>query len=387
MRAGETRHFDVVAHFVVVSRQLVDLALKKLFLVIPARAPRQNAADVKVLAQDVAHHCRRSDTFGGRFVMRAASRVNVVVAGIPIVVDELDPALQTKRFAVRFGDRYGDVSLENSIFRSPRISDLVLTGRQPDRFAVMTINLIVEEEVRGESTGSRRINAPALIANDELSRGRLAIRIQNVEANLHRRSAIKQDRNLAAKTQILRPLSDVKCQRCLTRTFVAAEKLNYPIFESQSRELSYERLLVEHIDVHPAIRDVLRLDFKFRCWTAGRSRIDRRGVGAGSLELRGDTRLVVDLDQEYAPALFIQQCGSGSTRDFYTTFGIDVYADEHAMIECLLNGLDGLVVIWLCQRCLESFAFGGREAFAQKVECGHDAANLGLERLGFDIRD
>ena len=73
----------------------------------------------------------------------------------------------------------------------------------------------------------------------------------------------------------------------------------------QSGEPGGGRMLVEQINVHPAIRNVLRPDCELRRWTAGRSRVERRGVGTRSLESRGDTCLVVDLDQENAPALFV----------------------------------------------------------------------------------
>src|SRR6185437_7356367 len=97
----ETGHFHVIAEEVVRRGQGVDLALEVAFLVIPARTPAQAAADVEILAENVAHHVLRRDAFGRAFVMRAASRVDVVIAGVPALGGGMDPALEMKLLVVR----------------------------------------------------------------------------------------------------------------------------------------------------------------------------------------------------------------------------------------------------------------------------------------------
>ena len=80
---GEAGDFDVVSHDVARRGQRTDLPFEELLLVVPARPPRQHAADVEVFAEDVAHHVFGADAFGRRLIMGAAGGVDVVVAGVP----------------------------------------------------------------------------------------------------------------------------------------------------------------------------------------------------------------------------------------------------------------------------------------------------------------
>ena len=93
----EAGDLDVVAHQVLGGGEAVVLALEELLLEIPARAPAQHAADVQVLAQDVPHHVLRLDALGGLLVVRAAGRVDVVIAGVPAHLRRIDPALEPER--------------------------------------------------------------------------------------------------------------------------------------------------------------------------------------------------------------------------------------------------------------------------------------------------
>ena len=56
MRRRKSRDLDVIAHQVFRRRERVDLAIEELLLGVPARAPRQDAADVEVFAQDMPPH-------------------------------------------------------------------------------------------------------------------------------------------------------------------------------------------------------------------------------------------------------------------------------------------------------------------------------------------
>ena len=97
VRRGEAGDLDVVAHQVVGGRKRVDLAVEELLLGVPARAPGQHAADVEVFAQDVPPHVLGLDALGRALVMPAAGGVDVVVAGIPAHLGQVDPALELKR--------------------------------------------------------------------------------------------------------------------------------------------------------------------------------------------------------------------------------------------------------------------------------------------------
>ncbi len=90
VRRGEAGDLDVVAHQVFGRRERVDLALEELLLGVPARPPRQHAADVEVFAQDVPPHVLGLDPFGRALVMRAAGRVDVMIAGEPVQLREVE---------------------------------------------------------------------------------------------------------------------------------------------------------------------------------------------------------------------------------------------------------------------------------------------------------
>src|SRR5487761_2732895 len=97
VRGRETGDLDVVAHQVFGRGEGTDLALEIRLLGVPARAPAQDAADVKVFSKDVPHHGFGADAFRRAFVVAAAGGVDVVVAGEPVPLREVRPALQDER--------------------------------------------------------------------------------------------------------------------------------------------------------------------------------------------------------------------------------------------------------------------------------------------------
>src|SRR4051794_2398713 len=100
MLTGEAADLDVVPHDVVLRRKLVHCPFKELLLVVPARPPRKHAAHVEVLANDVPHHVGWRNTFGRRFVMRAAGGMHMMIARDPAEISQLDPALHAERLAL-----------------------------------------------------------------------------------------------------------------------------------------------------------------------------------------------------------------------------------------------------------------------------------------------
>ena len=91
------------------------------------------------------------DAFGGCFVMGTSRSVHMMITGIPVVVGELDPALQTKRFGVPGRFRNNDVALVDSVLGSACVGNGIFTGWQRDRLAVMSIDLIVGKRNPGAS--------------------------------------------------------------------------------------------------------------------------------------------------------------------------------------------------------------------------------------------
>ena len=71
---------------------LSSLPVKNCNLVVEARPPGQVAADLQVFAQAVAHHVLGVHAFGRVGVVRAAGRVDVMVAGVPAEQRRIDPA-------------------------------------------------------------------------------------------------------------------------------------------------------------------------------------------------------------------------------------------------------------------------------------------------------
>jgi hypothetical protein len=107
----------------------MDVAFEKLFLKIPARSPRQHAADIQILTQNMSHHVLGADTLRWRFIMGAAGGVHMMVTREPAMIHQFDPTLQLERFLVRFCCGNFDFPDLNPIFRSARVRHLVLARR------------------------------------------------------------------------------------------------------------------------------------------------------------------------------------------------------------------------------------------------------------------
>ncbi len=144
----EARDLDVVPHDVVIGGKLVHLTVEELLLVVPTRSPRQHAADVEVLAEDVPHHVGRRDALSGALVVRASCRVDVVVAGSPTLSGKMNPPREMELLAMLRALRNGDLALLDVVFRAARGLHRVVAGRQTHGLAVGAVHLVMEEEVR-----------------------------------------------------------------------------------------------------------------------------------------------------------------------------------------------------------------------------------------------
>ena len=202
----------------------------------------------------------------------------------------------------------GDRLFEIEIFRPAVVGDFILAGRQQHFFAVGPVNLIVEEEVGREPPRLRRIDAAVLVAKDELPGRRRAVVVEDRQLHAHGRLALEEDRHFVAKADVLRSLADVEADRRFALALVAAVDLHDAIFEVEAGELGDERLIVEHLDVHPAVGHVFGLHGRLRIGAAGGASVERRGVGTGRPQVGGHAAFVVDLDEEDAPALLDELC-------------------------------------------------------------------------------
>ena len=125
----EARDFHVVAHDVFFGRERVGLAFEESLLEIPARPPTQHLADVQVLAQDVPHHVLRVDALGGLFVVRAAGRVDVMVARIPSELRGINPPRQAEVERLRLRANFHPAAF-GAVLRPARDFEGVVARRQ-----------------------------------------------------------------------------------------------------------------------------------------------------------------------------------------------------------------------------------------------------------------
>ena len=104
MARGKARDLDVVAHQPIGLRQRVIFGAEELLLVVVGRTPDQHGRDVERLARDLRPHVLGPHAFGRVLVVRAARRVNVMIARVPAVARGIDPPLQPERKLLRTGD-------------------------------------------------------------------------------------------------------------------------------------------------------------------------------------------------------------------------------------------------------------------------------------------
>ena len=70
------------------------------------------------------------------------------------------------------------------------------------------------------------------------------------------RLALKEDVEVAAKTEVLGSLADVEADPRLAFAGVAAVELHDAVFQAQTRQGSFERAVFVHDDIGPALNDV-----------------------------------------------------------------------------------------------------------------------------------
>ena len=102
--------------------------------------------------------------------------------------------------------------------------------------ATLAVDLRVEEEIGREAATGRGIDAPHAVTKDERGHRRPAILVSNVDNQRHGRVALKEDVEVAAKTEVLGSLADVEADSRLALAGIAAVDLDDAVFEARGPE-------------------------------------------------------------------------------------------------------------------------------------------------------
>ena len=385
--------------------RLADLAGKRVKVValkIEARSPGEDAADVEALAFDLSEHVDWSHALGRAFVVRTAGSVNVMVARVESEVRRSDPSLEvereragsigqvdTRRNLLRRAERFlsADDFGKHVVFRAARVLDLELTRRQEDLCSVVTVNLLLKEEVRREPFGLRRVDSPVLVA-DRKPRGRgLTVEISNRQAGCDRRSNVKQHGDFAAETDVLRSGSDVEFDgRFALAGFLAVDQRD-GVFDLQAAQLHRHRRFLKEVDFQETVgfsfcilvvvQFGLSLTLKNR---QRRPRVDRSSLRAADAKLPRDGTLVDHLDEERREASLLDRRLAGTSLDFDAHFRVERHDKRRVRVEQFLKLFRVAFLRRVFQLCDERI----RQRSSQKLQRLSDPCDAGSQRLTFD---
>ena len=324
MRA-EAAYLDVVAEQIGILRNLVHRAAEKLLLKIKARTPRQVRPDLQVLAYALVDHVLSPHALGGLCVMRAARRVNVMVARPPPRLGRINPARRAEGQLARRALDALCGALRDGL-GAARHLEVVGAGGQLDLPAVRAIDLRLKRKVRREAFGQRGINAILRIANEKGRRGRRAVFIPHPQRDLLGRARGEKHIHLVAETQVLRPLTHVEGKLRLPPPRVAAVKLDDAILQRQPAQGRSERGRVKHREVEPLVGNFRRRRVRHLL----RVRADR-------VQRRGGAGVICHLHEENAPAALVQFRRRLAHRHLHAHLGIDADPEERVAVEHGLN--------------------------------------------------
>ena len=117
------------------------------------------------------------NALGGVGVVGAAGRVDVVVAAVPAVIHRVDPAFELDgELRVPFSGTVICLA-DELVFRPPAIIHGQFARRQQHRAAVGPVDLLLEEEIRGQPLGLRRIDVAGLVLEGEAADRRFAVEV------------------------------------------------------------------------------------------------------------------------------------------------------------------------------------------------------------------
>src|SRR6476661_6323290 len=101
--------------------------------------------------------------------MGTSGRVHMMVAGVPADRCQVDPPFHPETFRVLLAYWDIDVSLQYLILGTTSVGHVVRTRWKQNLFAILAIDLIMEEEIRRQSPRARRIHAATGVANCEMA--------------------------------------------------------------------------------------------------------------------------------------------------------------------------------------------------------------------------
>ena len=349
----EAAHLHVVTQQVGVLRHLVVFAGEKLFLIIKARPPRKVAADLEILAHDVALHVRRVHTLGRVIVMRATGGVDVMIAAPPAELGGIDPALHLEGLLLLAG--HLDLAKLPDALRPALEPHGVGALRQLHTFAIGAVHLRMKRKVRREAFGLRGVHAPGGITNLKRGDGRFAVFILHAQRHRKRRRGGEEHVHLIAEAEVLRALPHVKGKLRLALTLVATVKLHDAVLHLQPAQRGGQRLLVEGLQIQPAIAQCggIKLHWFLAQPPVGfilrpATVVHRTGIRAHHAHGRRGAGLVVHLHEVLPPTGLHQRRLGRTLPNLHARFGIDVHEEQHVpvkdalQIRCAVLRLGGL---------------------------------------------
>ena len=169
-RGSETADFEVVFDQRRWFRNRIGIWFEKLPLMLKARPPCENAADIQPFAFHMRKHVRRIDSDGWKLIVGAARCVNVMIARIKAEGLRIDPPLQIE-FQLRrlIGDF--DRPRLNLILRPATRLNGEFSRRQKNFAAVGAIDLLLKKQIRREPLTLGWVDSASFILKNQ-TRGR-----------------------------------------------------------------------------------------------------------------------------------------------------------------------------------------------------------------------
>ena len=319
--------------------------------------------------------------------MRAARRMDVMIARPPAEERRINPALHLERRLARLRIHDQREQLRHGL-RPAREGDGIAPCRQPEILAIAPIHLVLEEEVWLQPLRAQRIHPPRLVTNLEGRHRCLPVLVPHSERHRLRFHTIEEHIRLAAKAQVLRALPGVEGDLPLPFPGVAAEELDDSILQRQTAQRLAQRLLVEHRQVHPQVFQLWRIILISVERAGGRGILasvafpGRERVGADRDQGRRGAGFILHLHEKGPPALLHQLRFRRALPHLHAHLRIDVHLEEHARIQHLLDR--GGVLRHRSDGQRGQLGIGQRRADAgQRIR---HALNLRVKWLPLDVR-
>ncbi len=183
-------------------------------------------------------------------------------------------------------------------------------------------------------------------------------------------------------------MPQAEAQGNLLAAGVPAVDLQGAVLQLQSRQVTDQRLSIEHDKVEKALAHLAGGNH-FRVGLAGRGGVERQGVRAVRAELElAHAGGVGHLDEDHAPALFGQLERGRAGHDLQPgriLLASNADTDEAVPVQDRLDGGDAPRGIAVLGRVLKLLLVGVRQRSANQVQGVHEAPDLGGEGLKLDL--